>query len=98
MASDRTNNIFQINFFSSAIQKTYNNYLAILLWFFSGMEQWFTFRKTWGSKLMDKNPFDIVDTMKVKKGIQIDGTHKIDTDETDFDDLSSYWETNYQSR
>lgn len=39
---------------------------------------------------MDKNPFDIVDTMKVKNGIQMDGTHKIDNDETDFDDLSSY--------
>lgn len=45
---------------------------------------------------MDKNPFDIVDTMKVKNGIQMDGTHKIDNDETDFDDLSSYWETNNQ--
>ena len=43
---------------------------------------------------MDKNPFDIVDTMKVKNGIQMDGTHKMDSEETDFDDLSSYWETN----
>jgi len=50
----------------------------------------FTLRKTCGSKLMDKNPFDIVDTMKVKNGIQMDGTHKMDSEETDFGDLSSY--------
>ena len=50
-----------------------------------------TFRRTWGSKLMDKNPLHIVETMKVKNGIQMDGMHRIANGETDlFEDPLSY--------
>ena len=43
---------------------------------------------------MERNPFDMVDTMKVKNGIQIEGMHKIDKGDCDLVDPSSYCDTN----
>ena len=39
---------------------------------------------------MDKNPFDIVDTIKVKNGIQMAGMHRIAIGELEFFEPSSY--------
>ena len=46
---------------------------------------------------MERNPFDMVDTMKVKNGIQIDGMHKMDNGDCDLVDPSSYCDTNEES-
>ncbi len=57
------------------------------------VEKVYTVRNTCGSRLIERNPFDMVDTMKVKNGIQMDGMHRIAKGELGFVDPSSYSDT-----
>lgn len=52
-----------------------------------------TGRKTCGSKLIERKPLDVVDTIKVRNGIQMAGNLRMDRAELPLVEPSSYWET-----